>query len=186
MTYYRNFFSWRFMLQLQWDVPLNFSVTWQWSNFFIIIINEFLTNPESVTILKLFFFFTHGQIFVKVFVVFVKVFVCCLQYSYSLKLVSSIFIKSLFLTTWQPFQNYEKYFLFHLTELFSLSRYSNFCICVFPSFSPCQPLVVCNRQNQDTFSHIYFSNFNHFKKVHTQIPHIFLQTPQNPYNTFSY
>ena len=37
------------------------------SYFFIVIINEFFTNPASVTRLKLFFFFTHDQIFVKVF-----------------------------------------------------------------------------------------------------------------------
>ena len=35
--------------------------------FFIVIINEFFTNPANVTWLKLFFFFTHNQIFVKIF-----------------------------------------------------------------------------------------------------------------------
>ena len=38
------------------------------SYFFIVIINEFLTNPTNVTRLKLFFFFfTHDSIFTKVF-----------------------------------------------------------------------------------------------------------------------
>ena len=37
------------------------------SNFFIIIIKRSFTNPASVSWLKLFFFFTHDQIFVKVF-----------------------------------------------------------------------------------------------------------------------
>ena len=175
MTYYRNFFSWRFMLQLQWGAPLNFSVTWQWSLiFFIVIINEFFTNPESVTILKLFFFFTHGQIFVKVFVCYffavLILFKACVLYFYQIFIFNQMIALP---KLW-------KMFFISSKKLFSFSRYSNFCICVFPSFSPCQPLVVCNMENQDTFSHIYFSNFNHFKKVHTQIPHIFLQTPQTP------
>ena len=38
------------------------------SNFFIIIINEFFTNPTIVTWLELFFFFTHDQIFMEVFI----------------------------------------------------------------------------------------------------------------------
>ena len=37
------------------------------SNYFIVIINDLFTNPASVTWLKLFFFFTHDQIFIKVF-----------------------------------------------------------------------------------------------------------------------
>ena len=37
------------------------------SNFFIIIINEFFTYPTRVRRLKLFFFFTYDQIFVKMF-----------------------------------------------------------------------------------------------------------------------
>ena len=37
------------------------------SNFFIVIINEFFTYSTRVTWFKLFFFFTHDQIFVKVF-----------------------------------------------------------------------------------------------------------------------
>ena len=37
------------------------------SYFFIVIINEFFTNPANVTQLNFFFFFTHNQIFVKVF-----------------------------------------------------------------------------------------------------------------------
>ena len=46
------------------------------SNFFIVIINEFYKNSANVTQLKLFFFFfTHGQFFVKVFFhYFLKVF----------------------------------------------------------------------------------------------------------------
>ena len=60
------------------------------SNFFIVIINEFFTNPASVTRLKLFFYFTHDQIFVKsffhyFFTVF-KLFKNCFN-----KFISSIF-----------------------------------------------------------------------------------------------
>ena len=68
MKYYRNFFS-----QLKVYVTTSISCTFKFSscvamisNFFIIIINDF-TNHASVTRLKLFFFFTHDQIFVKVF-----------------------------------------------------------------------------------------------------------------------
>ena len=45
-----------------------------------------------------------------------------------------------FFTKWYSFKNYEKCFI-SSKKIFSFSRYSNFCISVFPSFSPFQPLV---------------------------------------------
>ena len=54
---------WIFMLQLQWAAPLNY-VT-QVSKFFVVMINEFFPHPTNIAWLKLFFFFTHGPIFVK-------------------------------------------------------------------------------------------------------------------------
>ena len=50
------------------------------------------------------------------------------------------FNKFLFFTKLQPFKNYEMFFI-SCKKLFSFSRYSIFCISIFPSFSPCQPLL---------------------------------------------
>ena len=59
--------NWRFMFQPQWAAPLNFPVTWPWPYTFSSSSSiSFFTNPANVTRLKLFFFFTHDQIFVKV------------------------------------------------------------------------------------------------------------------------
>ena len=56
------------MLQLQWAAPLFPSYVTMISNFFLIMINNFFTNPITVTLLKqMFFLFTHDQIVLKVF-----------------------------------------------------------------------------------------------------------------------
>ena len=61
------------------------------SNFFIVIINEFFTNPASATWLKLFFFFfTHDQILVKVFFHYFFT-ILILFKNFSNKFISSIF-----------------------------------------------------------------------------------------------
>ena len=70
MKYYRHFFS-----QLKIYVTTPMSYTYKFSSyvtmisyFFIVIINEFFTNPVSITRLELFFFFLiHDQIFFEVF-----------------------------------------------------------------------------------------------------------------------
>ena len=69
MKYYRDVFS-----QLQIHVTASMTYASEFStyvamisSFFIAIINEFFTNPANVTRLKFLFFFTHDQIFVKVF-----------------------------------------------------------------------------------------------------------------------
>ena len=75
MKYYRNFLS---QLKIYVKIPMSCisklsSYVTMISIFFIIIINEFLTNPANVTWLKflffffIFFFFTYDQIFVKMF-----------------------------------------------------------------------------------------------------------------------
>ena len=55
-------------------------------------------------------------------------------------LCSLISINFLFLTKWWTFKNYEKCF-FSCKKLYSFLRYLNFCIFLFPSFFPCQPLL---------------------------------------------
>ena len=51
---------------------------------------------------------------------------------FNLKLVSAIFYQILI--------SHQMLFI-SSKKLFSFSRYSNFCISIFPSFSPCQPLL---------------------------------------------
>ena len=66
-----------------------------------------------------------------------------LKLTYSLKLVSAIFLSIFyFFTKRWPFKNYEDYFLFHLKTSFFFSRCSNFCI----SFPSCQHLPDPNEQ----------------------------------------
>ena len=60
------------------------------SNFFIVI-NEFFTNPASVTWLKLLFFFTYDKIFVKVFFHYFFAVLILLKNCFN-KFISSIFI----------------------------------------------------------------------------------------------
>ena len=93
MKHYRNFFT-----QLKIYVTTPISCTCKFSsyvtmisNFFVIIISEFFTNPASVTRLELFFFlFTHDQIFVEMlFHYFFTVFI--LLKSCFNKFISSIF-----------------------------------------------------------------------------------------------
>ena len=60
---------------------------------------------------------------------------------FNLKLVSAIFYQFfIFHQTRQPFKNYAKCLLFHLRSSFC-SRDIQIFIYVFPSFSPCQPLL---------------------------------------------
>ena len=74
-----------------------------------------------------------------------RIFEIMTGWSYILKLVSAIFYQ---ICTFQqmkklqkPFKNYENFFFISSKKLFSFSRYSKFCISVFSSFSPCQPLL---------------------------------------------
>ena len=63
MKYYRNF------LTTQWAAPLNFPVTWQWPITFSTSLSMSFSQIQQV-LLKwncLLFFFTHDQIFVKMF-----------------------------------------------------------------------------------------------------------------------
>ena len=58
-----------------------------------------------------------------------------------LKLVSAIFYHSFIFHQMIALQKLWKMFFLSSEKLFSFSRYSNFCIFVFPSFSPCQLLL---------------------------------------------
>ena len=70
MKYYRNFFS---QLKIYVATPMSciFKFTSYMtiiSNFFIVMINEFFTNPASVAwLILVFFFFSYDQVFVKLF-----------------------------------------------------------------------------------------------------------------------
>ena len=86
VKYYRNMFA----------TPMNCTSKFSCyvtmiSNLFIVIINGFLTNLASITLLKLFFFFGHDQILVKFFFhYFLTVFILfknCFN-----KFISSVFI----------------------------------------------------------------------------------------------
>ena len=112
------------------------------SNFFIVIINEFLTNPESVTILKLFFFFTHGQIFVKVFVCYffavLILFKACVLYFYQIFIFNQMIAlpklwKMFFISSNKAFFVVEifKFLYLHLPLFFSLSARTLFRIYTF-------------------------------------------------------
>ena len=93
VKYCRNFFS-----QLKIYVTSPMSCTSKFSshvtmisNFFFNIINKYFTNPTTVTLLKLmFFFFTHDQIFVKVFVRYFSAVLILLKNCFN-KFVSCIF-----------------------------------------------------------------------------------------------
>ena len=66
VKYYRNFLvNWRFVTTTMSCSSKFSSYVTMISKFFIV--NEFFTNLASITWLKLFFFFTHDQIFVKGF-----------------------------------------------------------------------------------------------------------------------
>ena len=55
------------------------------------------------------------------------------------------FNKCLFFTKWKLFKNYKRCFFISSKKLFFFSRYSKFCISIFPSFSPCQRIRACFR-----------------------------------------
>ena len=57
-----------------------------------------------------------------------------------LKLVSAICYQIFIFNGMIALQKLSKMFFISSKKLFLLSRYSNFYISVFPSFSPCQPL----------------------------------------------
>ena len=91
--YYRNVFS-----QLKIYVTTPMSCTSKFSshmtvisNFFIVILNEFFTNPARVTRLKLpFVFLTYNQIFVKVFFLYFFIVLKLFKNRFN-KFLSSIF-----------------------------------------------------------------------------------------------
>ena len=58
-----------------------------------------------------------------------------------LKLVSANFYQIFISHQMIALQNLRKMLFISPKKLFSFSRYSNFCISIFPSFSPCQPLL---------------------------------------------
>ena len=65
-----------------------------------------------------------------------------LKFSFSpLKLASAIFYQIFISQQIIVVQKLWKVFLISSKKLFSFSSYSSFCISVFPSFSPCQPLL---------------------------------------------
>ena len=70
-------------------------------------------------------------------------FLCFLSFyqQFNLKFVSPIFYQIFIFHQMIAFKNYEKCFFISFEKLFSFSRYSNFCIFVFPSFSARQPLL---------------------------------------------
>ena len=59
----------------------------------------------------------------------------------SLQFASAIFYQTVILNQMLALQKLWKMFFISSKKLFSFSRYSSFCIFVFPSFSPCQPLL---------------------------------------------
>ena len=63
------------------------------------------------------------------------------KYVPPLKLVSAIFIKFLFFHQMIVLQKLSKMLFILSKKVFSFSRYSIFCISIFPSFSPCGPLL---------------------------------------------
>ena len=58
----------------------------------------------------------------------------------TLKLMSAIFYQIFIFNQMIALQKLWKMFFISSKKLFSFLRYSSFCISVFPSFSPCQPL----------------------------------------------
>ena len=59
----------------------------------------------------------------------------------SLKLVPTIFSQIFIYHQMIPLQNLWKMFFISSKKLFYFSRYLFFCVSIFPSFSPCQPLL---------------------------------------------
>ena len=93
MKYYRNFFS---QLKIYVTIPMGStskfsSYVTMMSNFFIVMINNFFTNPTTATWLKLLLlFFTHDQIFIKVFFCYFFTILIIHKNSFN-KLISCIF-----------------------------------------------------------------------------------------------
>ena len=80
----------------------------------------------------------HSLIFLDFWkVIFVRGF---LQWNYTLKLVSTIFCQIFISHQLADLQKLRKMLFISPKKLFSFSIYSNFCISIFPSFPPCQPL----------------------------------------------
>ena len=72
-----------------------------------------------------------------------------------LKLVSAIFYQIFISHQMIALQKLWKMFFISSKKLFSFLRYSNFCISTFPSFSPCQPLLLrlIEDKSQSLWSH---------------------------------
>ena len=64
-----------------------------------------------------------------------------IRFSPHLKLVSAILYQIFIFHQAIALQRLCKMFFISSKKLFSFSRYSNFCISIFPSFSPCYPLL---------------------------------------------
>ena len=89
-------------------------------------------------------------------------YVCTLtELKYTLKLVSAIFYEIFILHQTIGLQKLWKMFFISSKKLFSFSRYSNFCISTFPSFSPCQPLLEHVRLVWDIYyAHAYLCHYD--------------------------
>ena len=63
----------------------------------------------------------------------------CLKYLF--KACVRYFLSNFYFSQMIALKKLSKMLFISCEKLFSLLRYSNFCISVFPSFSPCQPLL---------------------------------------------
>ena len=94
-----------------------------------------ITNQSNICVEKV---QKHSLIFLDFWeVIFVRGF---LPWNYTLKLVSAIFCQFSISHQIIALQKLRKMLFISPKKLFSFSRYSNFCISIFPSFPPCQPL----------------------------------------------
>ena len=83
--------NWRFMLQLQWAAPLNFSVMWQWSLTFSSSLSMSFSHIQQMLLdWNCSSFFTHDQIFVKMFFHYFLT-IQILYENFFNKLISSLF-----------------------------------------------------------------------------------------------
>ena len=82
--------NWKFNLQFQWAAPLNLPVTWQWSLTFSSSLSINFLQIQQLFVKKMFFFYTHGQIFVKVLVHYFSAVLVLLKNCFN-KFISCIF-----------------------------------------------------------------------------------------------
>ena len=59
----------------------------------------------------------------------------------TLKACAHYFLSNFYFYRMIPLQKLWKMLFISFKKLFSFSKYSNFCISIFPSFSPCQPML---------------------------------------------